>query len=476
MTQNWPKVKSRRRFRQGNLIGRSVGPRNGEIRNTLAAEYGLMNAVMNRSGGAQCAWFPGMGSFGHTWMGDWKMKRLVLTMAVMVALVTGALAEDWPQFRNAGGSGHSAEKELLKSWPSGGPKLLWQKTVGQGFASVSVVGDRIYTAGIVGGKLAVSCLDAKAKGKVLWQKEIDGAGGGGYAGSRSTPTIDGDHLYVLSDLGKVVCLKTDDGKEVWSKNILSTYGAKNINWKVSESLIVDGDKLICSPGGRAAMVALDKTTGKEIWAAAAVDSLTGYAMARIIDFGGLRQAIGYSSGHIFGVNVETGDLLWKQAQKNKYKVNATSIVFHNGVIFSSCGYGWGSQGLKLTVSGKKASVRQIYTNKLDDHFGGIVRIKNFVFGTASRGGLVAIDIASGETKYKSKAVGKSSNIFADGRLYCQGHDGTIRLVDPAGGNVVSSFKIAPEQKGKLWGHPAISGGVLYIRNGTTLLAYSIKGR
>ena len=223
-----------------------------------------------------------------------KMKRLALTMAVTVALVTGVLAEDWPQFRGTGGSGQSAEKGLLKSWPSNGPKLLWQKTVGHGFASVSVVGDRLYTSGIVGGKLAVSCLDTKAKGKVLWQTPIDGASGGGYAGARSTPTVDGDCVYVLSDLGKVVCLKTADGKEVWSKNILSTYGAKNISWKVSESLIVDGDKLICSPGGRAAMVALAKTTGKEIWAAAAVDSLTGYAMARIIEFGGLRQAIGYA--------------------------------------------------------------------------------------------------------------------------------------------------------------------------------------
>ena len=132
--------------------------------------------------------------------------------------------------------------------------------------------------------------------------------------------------------------------------------------------------------------------------------------------------------------------------------------------------------LKLTVSGKKVSVKQVYTNKLDDHFGGIVRIKNIVFGTPSRGSLVAIDIASGETKYTSKAVGKSSNIFADGRLYCTGHDGTIRLVNPADGNVISSFKITPEQKGWLWAHPAISGGVLYIRNGATLLAYRIKGR
>ncbi|NIA20790.1 MAG: PQQ-binding-like beta-propeller repeat protein [Anaerolineaceae bacterium] len=405
------------------------------------------------------------------------MKRLALTLALTVALVTGVLAEDWPQFRGAAGDGHSAEKRLLKSWPSGGPKRLWQKTVGQGYASVAVVGDRIYTSGIVDGKLAVSCLDAKAKGKVLWQTPIDGVAGGKYAGSRSTPTVDGDLLYVLSDLGKVVCLKTADGKEVWSKNILSTYGAKNLNWKVSESLIVDGDKLICSPGGRASMVALAKTTGEEIWATPAVDSLTGYATARIIDFGGLRQAIGYSSAHIFGVNVETGELLWKHAQQNKYKVNATSIAFYNGVIFSSCGYGWGSQGLKLSVKGKKASVRQVYTTKdLDDHFGGIVRVGKFVFGTASRGGLVAIDMGTGETKYTSKAVGKSSNIFADGRLYCQGHDGTIRLVNPANGNVVGSFKISPEQKRMLWAHPAISGGVLYIRNGATLLAYRIKGR
>ncbi len=403
--------------------------------------------------------------------------RLFLTVALLLAVTgAGALADDWPQFRGVNRSGISSESGLLKKWPAAGPKLLWQyDKLGDGYSSAAVVGDRVYTAGGKNGNVTVTALDTD--GKMVWETSIGGTGGGRYAGSRATPTVDGAYLYMLGDNGDLACLKTADGTVVWSKNILATYGASNIRWKLAESPLIDGDRVICSPGGQAAMVAFDKLTGKEVWKSEPVDDTTGYAAALVVEHGGLRQIVGHSSGHIFGVRAKDGKLLWKQEQKNRYGVNATTIVFDKGIIFSSCGYGWGSQALKLTVRGDKASVQQLWTLKdLDDHFGGVVLVKGIIFGTATRGSLFAVRLSSGKVGYKSGDVGKSSNIYADGRLYCQGHDGRIQLVNPGDGKVISSFTEKPAVKGQLWAHPAIANGRLYIRNGGTLKVFKIKGR
>ena len=397
--------------------------------------------------------------------------------ALLVGFAAAAAAEDWPQFRGPNRDGVSPETGLLKKWPEGGPELLWQYSeLGDGYSSVAVVGDRVYSAGGKGGQFVVTALDSE--GKRVWERPIARiGGGGGYVGPRSTPTVDGDLLFILGEQGDLACLKTADGTVVWSKNILSEYGAPNTKWSLSESVLVDGDRVICSPGGRASMVALSKATGEEVWAAAPVDDTTGYAAAVVIEHRGLRQIVGHSAGHIFGVRAEDGVLLWKAPQDNRYHVNATSAVFEKGILFSSCGYGAGSQALALTVSGDKAEVRQIWTLKdLDDHFGGVVLMKGVVYGTASKGGLFALKLSNGAVGYKSADVGKSSNIYADGHLYCQNERGIVQLVDPTSGKVISSFTETPAKRNQLWAHPAIANGRLYIRNGGVLKVFKIKGR
>jgi outer membrane protein assembly factor BamB len=400
--------------------------------------------------------------------------RLAIAAALLLLTPAVATADDWPQFRGINRDGISGETGLLEKWPEGGPKLLWRfDDLGSGYSSVAVVGDRVYTAGGKGGNFVVFALSTG--GKKLWETPIGRTGGGGYAGPRSTPTVDGDHLYVLGDEGDLACLEAVDGSVVWSKNILRTYEAGNTKWKLSESVLVDGDRVICAPGGRASMVALDKKTGKEVWAADAVDPVTGYGSSILIDYKGLRQIVGNSGAHVFGVRAEDGKLLWKHPQKNRYQVNATNPVFDEGIVFSSCGYGFGSQALRLSVSGKKARVKKIWENRdLDDHFGGVVLRKGVVFGTATKGSLVALKLKTGSVGFKSTAVGKSSNIYADGKLYCQGHDGRVQLVNPSGGKVISSFVEEPARRNQLWAHPAIANGVLYIRNAGVLKAFRIK--
>ena len=404
------------------------------------------------------------------------MRQWILAVIVLTSAAAAAVADDWPQFRGINRDGISAETGLLKSWPEGEPKRLWQAEIGQGFSSVAVVDNTVYATGFVGDDLMVTALDAS--GKQLWRQRVDKAGGGaGKKGARGTTTIDGDRLYLLTEDGNLVCLKTADGAKVWSKNILSEYGAKNIQWRLAESLLIDGDRVICAPGGRASLVALDKKTGNEVWAVEPVDPKTNYASAVIIETGGLRQIVSFAQKSVFGASADTGKLLWKHPHTTSYDVNATSVVFKDGMIFVTSGYGTGSEGLKLSVSDGKASVSQAWTNKeLDDHFGGVVLLDGKVYGTAFRGGLACIDLASGNTVYKKREVKKSSNIYADGKLYCQGHDGTVQLVNPGDGSVVSSFSIEVKQKNMMWAHPAISAGRLYIHHDETLSVYDIKAK
>jgi len=403
------------------------------------------------------------------------MRTLCIAVAAVAALASVAAAEDWPQFRGLNRDGISAEKGLLQAWPEGGPKVVWNSEIGIGWSSVAVVKGTVYATGIVGDEVALTAIDAS--GKTLWQQKVDKAtGGGGHRGTRGTPTVDGDYIYLVTDAGNALCLKKSDGTKVWSVSFREKYGAKPPQWVFAESPLVDGERVIVAPGGSAALAALNKKTGEQVWSTEAVDAKTGYASARIMEFGGVRQIISFSEKNIFSSNAADGKLLWKLPQENKYFVNATSVVFKDNLVFAACNYGYGCQGIKLTAKDGGVTAEQAWYKKaLDDHFGGVILMDGKVYGTGSNfRGLTCVDLATGEVGYANKAVGKSSNIFANGRMYCQGEDGTVRLVDLKDGSVKGTFTIEIQVKGKMWAHPAISDGKLYIHHDGTLTAYDIR--
>lgn len=425
------------------------------------------------------------------------MRRNVLTVVALLALATVALAADWPQFRGPARDGKSAETGLLKTWPEGGPAKVWETPgIGDGFASMSVVGGKVYTSGIINGDMTVSALDGAEKGKILWQKVIDKATGGNqHPGSRSTPTIDGDRLYFLSDAGTLICLKAADGSEVWKLDLMAKYQAKRPTWSLAESPLVDGDRLLVTPGGKtASMVALDKMTGKEVWAAKPVIATwinkktkkeesgpDGAAYASIVmhKIGGVRQAVGFLAKSVFAVNADSGEVLWSQPHETSYDVNATSVLFDGQeLIYAVSGYGTGGEGLRLTVKDGKVSVEKVWTDKnLDDQFGGVVLVDGKIYGTGHNKAkwLTALNMADGKKLYTVPCVGQSSVMWADGRLYVQGHDGDVALVDPAEGKTTGQFKIEGN-KTKMWAHPVVADGKLYIRHDATISVYDVKAK
>ena len=409
------------------------------------------------------------------------MKQFIFAVVSFLLSISLAIAADWPQFRGPNRDGKSPEEGLLKKWPKEGPKKLWSNSeIGHGWSGVAVVGGKVCVTGTFGSDLKVTALDAE--GKKLWQKRIDQATAGmGYRGARTTPTVDGERLYCLSDAGRLVCMKTSDGAEVWSVNILKKYSAPNARHSLAESPLVDGNKVICTPAGKASAVALDKTTGQEIWAAPSVDKRTAYVSGQIVEYLGLRQVVSMTGKVLFGVHAETGKLLWTHPRETPWEININAPHYHKGVLFVSSGYKIGTEALKLNVSGEKVSVKRLWNSKeLDDHLGGMALVDNLLIGCCNElaSGLTAIDIRNGKQVYKNAKIGESSIIVADGLLYVQEHTGRMLLVDPSSGKAISQFRIpaARSKTERVWAHPAISNGRLYVRHDSTLSVFDIKDK
>ena len=254
---------------------------------------------------------------------------------------------DWPQWRGPLRNGLSSETGLLKQWPEKGPAVTWSiANLGEGYGSPALKADRIYVQGTSGigieARSTVFCLN-RADGKTIWSvalgAKVDQDKGNG---PRATPTLDGDRVYVLTENGDLACLRERDGSRVWSKNILQEFSASNPRWLISESPLVDGNRLIVSPGGsNAGIVALDKMTGAEIWRTKELSDQAGYASCIIADVGGVRSYINFTSSAAVGVRASDGKLMWRYANVANRVANCTTPIFADNKVFFSSAYDTG---------------------------------------------------------------------------------------------------------------------------------------
>lgn len=410
---------------------------------------------------------------------------LRITVAAPAAKTPGtspaeASVPDWPRFHGPNSDNISTETNLLEKWPDEGPKLLWTgKGVGEGFSCPSIAAGLIFTSGNINGKTTITAMDLD--GHIQWQAPAGQAWSTSHPGARGTPTISGDRLYHESPLGHIVCLDAKTGTEIWNINILKEFDSANIRFALAESVLIDGDRLICCPGGKtASVVALDKNTGKTVWAAKPTGELANYATPVLIEYRGLRIVLTMSQKGLIGVNADSGELLFRHPFGTSHDVNATSPIFHNGQIFITSGYGAGSEMLKLIVDGKKASVESVWRSKeLDNHHGGVVLLDDHLYGAAHQlngGRWICLAWNDGEKKYAEKGVGKGSLTCANGMLYCWSEKGRVGLVPatPTKHEPVSEFTVAKGGEGPTWAHPVVCGGRLYLRHGNLLHAYDIR--
>jgi outer membrane protein assembly factor BamB len=383
---------------------------------------------------------------------------------------------DWPQWKGPDRNGISKETGLLQEWPAAGPARVWSQTgLGGGYGSVAVVGDRIFVQGLRGSTTLVHSLD-RATGRYLWSKNL-GSGGSNDRGSgpRGTPSVDGDRLYVLTEGGLLVCLRAEDATVVWQRNILRDFSGRNINWLISESPLIDGDRVIVSPGGRGAgVVALNKMNGETIWTSKELSDEAGYSSAVVVEVGGVRAYTTITSDAAVGVRASDGKLLWRYPTPANGTANITTPVVSGNQVFYTSAYGTGGGLVNLTAQGGEIRANEVYfTRDMQNHHGGVVLVNGTLYGF-NNAILTAIDFASGRMLWRDRSVGKGSLTYADNRLYLLSEDNVVGLaeVTPSRYRETGRFSI-PDQGLNSWAHPVVSGGKLYIRDQGTLTSYNV---
>ena len=421
------------------------------------------------------------------------MSRLKSAASLLFTLLLAAVpaaAGDWPQWRGVDRDGKAEGESLAQSWPEDGPPLLWQTGgLGDGFASVAVVGDRLYTTGDFPEGQSVVAVDLNSH-QVLWKTPItDGPPKHGYGGSRCTPTVDGDQLFVIGSDGSVACLTTE-GAVVWKKNFADAYGSGNQAWGYAESPLVDGDKVVFTPGaGDALMVACDRNTGAERWRTPYPNLDTGkqeagYSSMVVSEGGGVRQYVQMTGRGAVGVRAADGKLLWTYgAVANGVAVIPTPLVDGDRVFVSS-GYGTGAALLNLKRDGDGVTAEEVYFLKANDfqnHHGQMILEDGHVYaGRGHNSGFpVCLELATGRIVWGEgeRGPGKKSAavVFADGLLVFRYQDGVVALIaaTPERYDLRSVFRPAVNTDQPSWSHPAIAGGVMYLREQGTLMAYDV---
>jgi outer membrane protein assembly factor BamB len=409
------------------------------------------------------------------------MKRLRLLAVLIVGFaLRPAPAADWPQFRGPKRDGVSAETGLLKTWPADGPPLVWTATgLGGGFSSVSVAGDRIYTLGNQKGNLSKLVAIERESGKILWAVDIGPAGGN----LGCTPTVEGDRIYALGQLGDLVCIDKN-GNRVWHRNLEKEFGGVKGGWNYCESPLVDGDRVVVTPGGKVAtIVALKKATGETIWTCPLPTKHTeaGYSSVVVAEVGGVKHYVQLLNGGLVGVSTD-GKLLWKHEKLGGNTANVPTPIVFDDYVFSSIGYGRGASLMKLKAEGPGVTAEEVYYQReLTNKHGGVIRVGDYVYGdTDDSGHPYCAEVKTGKLSWKRKdgqgeGGGSASVTYADGRLYFHYDNGWVALVDASPGEYKEQggFRV-PKRSGPSWAHPVVSGGRLYLREGDFLYCYDIR--
>lgn len=399
---------------------------------------------------------------------------------------------DWPQFHGPARDSICREEGLLQEWPEGGPELLWTiEGLGRGYSSVSIADGAIYTMGDrgEGGDQAqfLMAFDLNTRDE-LWATRVGPPHSDG--GPRSTPAVDGDRVYALGTDGDLVCADAQTGNVRWRKNLVDDFDGQYMSgWKFSESPLVDGDRLICTPGGpEAMMVALDKRTGDVIWKCAIPDlgdkgaDGTGYSSAVVAEIDGVRQYVQMVGRGVIGVEAATGRFLWGYNRIANNVANITAPVVRGNYVFATSAYNTGSVLLKINRDGEAFQADEVYFMPYTDfqnHHGGIVLVGDYIYGGhgPNRGEPACVELATGEVVWKERppARGSAAVLYADGHVIYRYDRGDVLLVEatPEGQRIKGRFK-APEGEGPAWAHPVIHQGKLYLRHANLLACYDVR--
>ncbi len=404
------------------------------------------------------------------------------------APVESPVTKDWPQWRGPNRDAVSTETGLLKDWPDDGPPLLWTaKGLGRGMSSVSVADGRIFTMGNRGGKVHLIALDAE-KGEKIWSSPLEADGD-----PNGTPTIDGEHAFAVTYNGALVCAETTTGRVLWQKDFLKDFGGKVPTWGYSESPLVDGDLVVCTPvRERALIVALNKTTGETVWKTTAPAEMqgqghggAGYSSIVIGQGAGVRQYVQLVGNGVIGVSPADGTPLWGYNRIANDVANIPTPIVHEDYVFTSTGYGAGAALLRLEPSANGVKVNEVYFhrgNRMQNHHGGMVLVDGYVyFGHGQNQGLpTCVELLTGKIAWgpvRGPGEESAAVLYADGHLYFRYQNAVMALIEatPQAYRLKASFEL-PSHLDNSWPHPVIANGRLYLRDQDVLMCYDLRSK
>ena len=429
---------------------------------------------------------------------------------LLLGTTASAGAFDWPQWQGPDRDAVSKEGDLLKEWPKDGPPLAWKvKDLGGGYSAPSIAAGQIFGMSNREGKQVVWAL-SEADGKTLWVTPLGPIAAQrmsqGVEGPGCTPTVDGERLYVIGNGGELACLEASGGKIVWQRSLTRDFDGHPPTWSYRESPLVDGDKLICTPGGTdATIVALDKRTGNTLWkcqvpkgsGGASANAQRGrgrggfggseaaYASTIAIDFDGQRQYVQFTAKALVGVAASDGKLLWRYDKPaNANAIDCSTPLYHDGMVFAASAYGAGGGLVKLSkgADGGIKADEVWFSRNMQNHHGGVILFDGCLYGANGGNGggaLVCLDFKTGQVLWNQRTEGrapKGSVMLADERLYYRCEDGVMLLIEPNSKQYLERGRFEQPDRSKApdWSHPVIANGKLYLRDQDVLLCYDVK--
>ena len=415
-----------------------------------------------------------------------KTKQIIAAALLVAAFARAASlnagdaggSPDWPEFHGPGRTNISPDRGLLKQWPEGGPHLLWTYSqCGEGYSGVIIADGMIFTAGDSGREEMLLALDMN--GKLLWKSPNGDAWRGASPGSRATPTYSDGAVYHMNPAGRLAACEARSGKELWAVDLKSRFEARSGIWAFAENVIVDGQKLLCMPGGpKGRIVALDKRTGETLWANTEIEHSAAYCSGRVVTHGGVRQLITLTQRSVVGVDVEAGRLVWSAPFVPASPQNALTPVFQDGCVFVACGHSSGGTLLKIDLASRSASA--VWQRQdLDDCHSGALLVDGRLYGCACRMGgknFYCIDFKTGGTIKLDATMGKVGITCADGMIYALNHQGSMSLLalTANGFETAGRFELKKKPANSYLAHPVVCGGRLYIRCDQDLYAFDIR--
>jgi outer membrane protein assembly factor BamB len=405
-------------------------------------------------------------------------------------LGSSARADDWPQWRGPQRNGSSKETGLLKTWPKEGPKLLWKVAdVGSGHSTPAVVGEHLYLLTNEGMENEFVQSHSVKNGRRIWKTRVGNVGPNdpqaNYAAARSTPTVDAEFLYALGSDGDLVAIQIDSGAVRWKKSLRKDFGGKPGDWAYAESPLIDGDTLVCTPGGEAATVlALNKKTGDVIWKCPLPEAdQAAFASPILVETDGIRQYVQLLQKGLVGIDAKTGKFLWRYAKPvSRFGANIPTPIESGGYIYvGSAGTGGGSVRLKIK-DGRPEPEELYFQSKLPTAIGGVVNVGGFLYGTTAQA-MLCFELVTGKIKWEERALGAASICYVDGHFYLHGENGDVALVETSTESYREKGRFTPPDQPertkpmeKAWAYPVVANGRLYIRDHGSLWCYDVEGK